>query len=107
MPNRFKQIVVLCLLVAATAFVAEPYIVAWWFSATLPRTISPRADLTETQRTTIKLFQTVSPSVVSVFARMNPQDLLPQGQEETEVQTGTGIVWDTAGHVITNYHVFP
>ncbi|MGO9234601.1 MAG: S1C family serine protease [Methylocella sp.] len=105
MPNRFKQIVVLCLLVAATAFVAEPYIVAWWFSATLPRTISPRADLTETERTTIKLFQTVSPSVVSVFARMNPQDLLSQGQEETEVQTGTGIVWDTAGHVITNYHV--
>jgi S1-C subfamily serine protease len=64
-----------------------------------------RADLTEAERTTIKLFQSVSPSVVYVFARTKPQNLFSQGQEESEVQMGTGIVWDAAGHVITNYHV--
>lgn len=105
MMNRFLGIAIFWLLVLATAFVAEPYLVAWWFSARSPRTITPHADLTETERTTIKLFQTVSPSVVYVFARTKPQNLFTQGQEESEVQTGTGIVWDAAGHVITNYHV--
>ena len=99
--NRFR-IAIFWLLVLATAFVAEPYLVAWRFSATSPRTITPRADLTEAERTTIKLFQSVSPSVVYVFARTRPQNLFSQGQEESEVQTGTAIVWDAAGHVITN-----
>ncbi|HUZ92163.1 MAG TPA: trypsin-like peptidase domain-containing protein [Methylocella sp.] len=103
--NRFVRIAVIWLLVVATAFVAEPYLVAWWFAATSPRTITPRADLTEAERTRIKLFETVSPSVVAVFARMNPEELLMPGQETGDVQTGTGIVWDAAGHVITNYHV--
>jgi 2-alkenal reductase len=103
--SRFIRIVVIWLLGVATAAVAEPYVAAWWFSATVPRTIAPRADLTESARSTIKLFRTVSPSVVSVFARVNPRDAFKQAQEKNDVQTGTGIVWDTAGHVITNYHV--
>ncbi len=105
MTNQFKRIIIIWLLAAVTAFAAEPYVVAWWFSATSPRTISPRADLTETERTAIKLFQATSPSVVSVFAQKNPQYLFSQGEEAIDVQTGTGIVWDAAGHVITNYHV--
>lgn len=106
MTNRFLGIAIFWLLVLTTAFVAEPYVVAWWFSASAPRTVTPAASLTETERTTIKLFQTVSPSVVSVFARVKPQTLLTPGQEESgDVQTGSGIIWDAAGHVITNYHV--
>lgn len=99
MTNRFLGIAIFWLLLLATAFVAEPYMVTWWYSASSPRTIAPRTDLTETERTTIKLFQTVSPSIVSVFARTNPRNLLKPGQEESDVQTGS------AGHVITNYHV--
>ncbi len=105
MTNRFVRIAVFWALALASAFVAEPYLVAWWYSAAAPRTIAPRADLTEAERTAIKLFQTVSPSVVYVFARTKPQELFEPGQEESDVQAGTGIVWDAAGHVITNYHV--
>jgi 2-alkenal reductase len=105
MSTRFKQIAVICALLLASLFVAEPYLIAWRFSATAPRTIDPRGNLTETERTAIKLFQTVSPSVVYVFARTKPQELFEPGQEESDVQAGTGIVWDAAGHVITNYHV--
>jgi 2-alkenal reductase len=105
MTNRFIGIAVFWLLILASAFVAEPYLVAWWFSATAPRTITPRSDLTEAERTTVKLFQVVSPSVVYVFARTGLQDLFTPGQQESEVQAGTGIIWDAAGHVITNYHV--
>jgi hypothetical protein len=77
--NRFR-IAIFWLLVLATAFVAEPYLVAWRFSATSPRTITPRADLTEAERTTIKLFQSVSPSVVYVFARTKPQNFSRKGR---------------------------
>jgi hypothetical protein len=103
MMNRFLGIAIFWLFVLATAFVVEPYLVAWRFSATSPRTITPRADLTEAERTTIKLFQSVSPPVVYVFARTKPQNLFSQGQEESDVHTGTAFVWDAAGHVITNH----
>ena len=43
----------LCL---ATAYVAEPYIVAWRFSATSPRTIAPRGDLAEAERSEDQAF---------------------------------------------------
>lgn len=105
MTNRFIWVAVVWLLLLATAFVAEPYFVAWRFSATSPQTIAPRADLTETERTTIKLFQTVSPSVVYIFAQASSPSLSSREAEENVVQTGTGIIWDAAGHVITNYHV--
>ncbi len=105
MTNRFFGLVTIALLLLATAFVAEPYLVAWRFSATAPRAIAPRADLTETERTTIKIFQAVSPSVVYVYAQASPQNFFSLGPEQTLVSTGTGIVWDAAGHVVTNYHI--
>ncbi|HTV33684.1 MAG TPA: trypsin-like peptidase domain-containing protein [Methylocella sp.] len=103
MMNRSIPIAALAFLILAIS--SEPYLANWWFSADQPRTITPRADLTEMERTTIKLFQTVSPSVVSVFARVNPKDLLKSQEQDSDVQAGTGIIWDAAGHVVTNYHV--
>jgi 2-alkenal reductase len=103
MKDRLIGIAVIWGLLLASAYVAEPYLVTWWFSASSPRTVTPRADLTQEEETTIKLFQSVSPSVVAVFGRQRPQSFFGEG--ESEVQTGSGIVWDAAGHVITNYHV--
>src|SRR5262249_50224408 len=69
------------------------------------RTVAPRANLTEEEQTRIKLFETVSPSVVYVFARTKPEELFGPEEQVTDVQAGTGIVWDAAGHVVTHYHV--
>jgi 2-alkenal reductase len=102
--SRVWAIAIIWLLLLATAWVAEPYAIALWVSATTPRAITPRADLTEAERTTIKLYQTASPSVVHVFARANQGSSLFE-PEETVVQSGSGIVWDAAGHVVTNNHV--
>ena len=44
------------------------------------------------------------PSVVHVFARAS-QGLSLFEPEETVVQSGSGIIWDAAGHVVTNNHV--
>jgi 2-alkenal reductase len=40
-----------------------------------------------------------------VFAQGGQQSSPLEEQQEGVVQSGSGIVWDAAGHVITNYHV--
>jgi 2-alkenal reductase len=102
--SRLWAIAMIWFLLLATAWVAEPYAIALWVSAATPRAVTPRADLTDAERTTIKLYQTASPSVVHVFAHAS-QGLSLGQPEETVVQSGSGIVWDAAGHVVTNNHV--
>jgi S1-C subfamily serine protease len=70
-----------------------------------PRSITARGDLAADERSNIELFQASSPSVVHVTnlaVRRNAYSMnvfeIPQG-------TGSGFLWDTAGHVVTNYHV--
>jgi 2-alkenal reductase len=104
-PARFLRLSVIWLLLLATFWVMEPYLSALWFSASIPRTVTPRGDLAPSEGTTIALFKNVSPSVVHVFARAAPTASLFSDGEQGVVQSGSGIVWDTAGHVITNNHV--
>lgn len=55
----------------------------------------------EAERSTIKVFQEASPSVVNITTSnevsLNTMDI-PRG-------TGSGFVWDKDGHIVTNYHV--
>jgi 2-alkenal reductase len=105
LPSRLSRIVTVWLLLLATAWAAEPYVVALWSAAAGPRTVTARGDLSQAELATITLFRTASPSVLHVFARGEQQGSLQEEDEHGVVQSGTGIVWDTAGHVITNYHV--
>src|SRR5580704_6660638 len=70
------------MLILATAWVAEPYLIAIWASAGGPRTVTPRGDLTQAEQATIKPFQTVSPSVVHVFAQGGQQGSPLEEQQE-------------------------
>ena len=47
-------------------YVGKPYVDRMLFSASTPRAIAPRGTLSELERTTIELFERVSPSVVQV-----------------------------------------
>ncbi|MBV9529979.1 MAG: trypsin-like peptidase domain-containing protein [Bradyrhizobium sp.] len=105
MPVRFLRLAIIWLLLLATFWVMEPYLMALWFSASAPRTVTPRGSLAESEVATIQLFKNVSPSVVHVFARNTPRVSLFSGEEESVVQSGAGIIWDAAGHVVTNNHV--
>ncbi|WP_439409640.1 S1C family serine protease [Bradyrhizobium sp. DASA03076] len=105
MPVRFLRLAIVWLLALATIWVMQPFVSALWFSASAPRTVTPRADLAASEQATVRLFKTVSPSVVHVFARGTPSASMLSDEQESVVQSGSGIVWDLAGHVITNNHV--
>lgn len=73
--------------------------------ALAPRPVVFSDQLGADEKATMQVFSNVNPSVVhitSIAAQRNRMNLditeIPQG-------TGTGFVWDTAGHVVTNFHV--
>lgn len=66
-----------------------------------PRAVEPRGELTAVERRSIEVFDRVAPSVVQIVAHGKSGDWI--SSEKT--QSGTGFVWDAAGHVVTNNHV--
>jgi S1-C subfamily serine protease len=67
--------------------------------------VVPRGDLAEDERSTIALFKQAAPSVVhitSLAVQRDPLSLdvlgIPQG-------SGSGLIWDKQGYVVTNFHV--
>jgi 2-alkenal reductase len=103
--NLLLRVAILWALILATAWVLEPYAVSLWAAATAPRTVTPRGSLAEYETATINLFKAASPSVVHVFAATPERGIFQLEPQESVVQSGSGIVWDAARHVITNYHV--
>jgi S1-C subfamily serine protease len=70
-----------------------------------PRTVTPRGDLAEDEKTTIALFKAASPSVVHITTLTNRQDRLTFDLFQIPKGTGSGFVWDGKGHIVTNFHV--
>ena len=102
MRDGFTRVMLGALVILVAAFIAQPYIDRLFFPAT-PRPVEPRGSLAEAERTAIEIFDRVSPSVVQVVARAAGAG--PRGIVEEGVQTGTGFIWDTSRHVVTNAHV--
>ncbi|MEO9190673.1 MAG: trypsin-like peptidase domain-containing protein [Acetobacteraceae bacterium] len=84
MTNRFLRIAIIWLIGLLTVWVVEPYIIDAWWAA-------------------IDIFRVASPSVVHVYARAAAPVMSANG--EFVLQTGSGIIWDAAGDVVTNQHV--
>jgi S1-C subfamily serine protease len=105
MRQHVSRAAILILMVLLAALLGRPYLDTWLFAATSPRPIAARSDLAEAERATIGLFERVSPSVVQVVgvaASAGSVDVEGEGGRE---QSGTGFIWDGAGHVVTNNHV--
>ena len=105
MYDRFGRLAIFAVLILLGVIAAQPYIERLVFPAT-PRTVAPRGNLAEAERTAIEVFERVSPSVVQVAGR--PGTVTSSLEDEGEggrVQSGTGFIWDDAGHVVTNSHV--
>ena len=57
------------------------------------------------ERATIQLFEKSAPSVCFITTSNFRRDFLSRNVMEIPRGTGSGFVWDTKGHIITNYHV--
>ncbi len=105
MPNRLTNALLLGVAVLLAALVGRPYLDRALYSATTPRPVEARGTLADAEQTTIAIFQRVSPSVVQVAGRTGVTTATGGQDQEVGVKTGTGFVWDPAGHVVTNNHV--
>jgi 2-alkenal reductase len=99
MRDRAAKVLMLVVAVLLALLVLQPYVSGYLFSAREPRPVAARGDLSDYERSTIRVFETVAPSVVQVVA------LSGRGPGGQPAGSGTGFMWDAAGHVVTNHHV--
>jgi S1-C subfamily serine protease len=69
-----------------------------------PRPVAPRGDLTELEKTNIRIFQNSSHSIVFINTVTEQTDSFGDTTQVPE-GTGSGFIWDKAGHIVTNFHV--
>jgi S1-C subfamily serine protease len=69
------------------------------------RVVTARGDLAADEKSTIELFEHAKDSVVFITTRQQVVDYWTRNVFSVPRGTGSGFVWDEAGHVVTNYHV--
>jgi S1-C subfamily serine protease len=104
MRSRPVQLGLLILIALLLVWVAQPAIDRAIFAVVAtPRAVEPRGDLSHVERSTIAVFERASPSVVQIAGLTQASAVATSGEEQ--LQTGSGIIWDTAGDIVTNDHV--
>jgi len=78
-----------------------------WFSPreAAERTVTPRGDLAADEKATIELFEKSRASVVYITTSQLVRDAWTRNVFSVPRGTGSGFIWDDAGHVVTNFHV--
>jgi S1-C subfamily serine protease len=66
--------------------------------------LGPNAK-TEDERNSISVFESVAPATVFVTNTRTMFDRFARRAVEVPTGTGSGFIWDAAGHIVTNYHV--
>ena len=74
-------------------------------SRTIPRAVTPRSELDTEEKATIALFRQSSPSVVHITTLAVRQDLFTLNLLQIPEGTGSGLIWDDTGNIVTNFHV--
>lgn len=94
------------LLSALLASAATWYVVEYWHIPEVnARRVSPRRGLNSGEKRTIRIFQKNSPSVVFITKLQRQRDFFTMNVYQRPRGTGTGFIWDRAGHIVTNFHV--
>jgi S1-C subfamily serine protease len=70
-----------------------------------PRAVLARGSLAEDEQNNIAVFKAVSPSAVNITTLELTRNFFSLNVTQVPKGTGTGIVWDDRGHVVTNFHV--
>jgi S1-C subfamily serine protease len=70
-----------------------------------PRMVTARGDLAADEQATIDLFRESSPSVVYITTIRQMREFWSRNVVDVPQGTGSGFIWDDAGHIVTNFHV--
>lgn len=70
-----------------------------------PRAVTARGDLAADEMNTIEIFRENSPAVVYVTSIALRRSFFSLNAVEIPQGTGSGFVWDSAGRIVTNFHV--
>ncbi len=99
-------------LLAFVLFVALLYVlynqssVDGWFTSrpenVTPRVVEARGDLSSSEKSVVELFEVSKGSVAYIFTESVRGQLFFRRVAEG---TGSGFIWDDAGHIVTNAHV--
>jgi S1-C subfamily serine protease len=103
--SMLPVIVVSLVLGAAAGLLAFRYIAVRETPAPESRTVTPAGELAAEEKSTIQLFRNASPSVAFITTVQQRVNVFTRSITEVEAGTGSGFVWDTNGHVVTNFHV--
>ena len=69
------------------------------------RSVTPRGDLSGEEKSTIEIFQGTSASVVHITTVAVRRNVFTMDVLEMPAGTGSGLIWDRKGHIVTNLHV--
>jgi 2-alkenal reductase len=97
MQSRFAAILAVWALALATLYVGEPYVRTWLLAAEEPRPVAERLPASDDNQLGAEIFERAAPAVVFIFSELD--------RVAEAGGAGSGIVWDEAGHIVTNYHV--
>ncbi len=101
--DRLVAGVLVGILAVLAAWVSLDYLRVFVYQQEEPRTVTPRAELTALEQTSVELFEKASSSVVFVTTLERVPNF--SGPDAARVGMGSGFVWDKAGHIVTNDHV--
>ncbi len=69
------------------------------------RPITARGNLAEDEKSTIELYNQSRQGVVNITTLANRKTGINLNIQQMPEGTGSGFVWDDAGHIVTNFHV--
>lgn len=102
--SKFYRFVIVGLIAGVAAYFAAQAVQNYLLVAEKPRAVTARGDLASFEKATIAVFRNAAPSVVYIYTQTQGSGYFGEDRQ-TRRGTGSGFVWDRAGHIITNHHV--
>ncbi len=101
--TQFRRYAVLGAIAVAVLWFGQEFVRSVLLVKSEQRSVTPRGDLAAFERTATDVFKATAPSVVYIFTEHTGRTVF--GETRQHQGTGSGFIWDRAGHVITNHHV--